>query len=429
MCPYCQKRFKSKATCRIHLQLHKADWVKQFKEQLKSGTIQFEEDDPCGQTNDQSVLLTSSTNEGILESLNDGNNETVQRNEESAQILFTNLVQEETQINDSPNHQFEYFLLLPSNGDPNGVTTGVDGRSDNSEQFVVNDEQLNFANLQFIQLEQSTLLELDNNSATQTVPFITNYRINDNELHEPEMDCVSNASQVPVPDPAEIADNVLPTLPTDSSTQIQLTNKKLTRKPTKSINKCETCSKIFQKPIDLRRHIRIHTKEKVTEVIRLHMKPNRLTILAVNKPFSCTNCTKSFSLKSTLQNHNKNKHSDMKEMYPCTVCWKAFSSKHAVITHTLIHSNSRPFKCEYCTTTFRTRGHLKIHQQIHLREGRKLGVNPSEIKTKKEKSKLMPLMNVMQEFTEQNVCEAFVDNYEFVEEMPDSIVSRVEVSV
>lgn len=115
----------------------------------------------------------------------------------------------------------------------------------------------------------------------------------------------------------------------------------------------------------------------------------------------------------------------MKEMHPCTVCWKAFSSKHAVITHSLIHSNSRPFKCEYCTTTFRTRGHLKIHQQIHLREGRKLGVSPSDIKTKKEKAKLMPLMNVMQEFTDMNVNGELVDDSACVEDTPD----RVEHSV
>lgn len=135
-----------------------------------------------------------------------------------------------------------------------------------------------------------------------------------------------------------------------------------------------------------------------------------------------------FSLNSTLQNHVKHKHSIDKQKYPCSVCYKSFSSRHAVITHTLIHSNSRPFKCEYCRTTFRTRGHLKIHQQIHLREGKKFGVDPSEIKTKKEKAKLLPLLNVIKEFTEPNVYDED-DNDGFVIGNEYQEMVRVERSV
>lgn len=98
-----------------------------------------------------------------------------------------------------------------------------------------------------------------------------------------------------------------------------------------------------------------------------------------------------------------------------------------MITHMLIHSNSRPFKCEYCTTTFRTRGHLKIHQQIHLREGKKFGVNPADIKTKKEKAKLVPIMNVMREFTEQNVSGEIVNNNQYAGEFAETV--RVDLLV
>lgn len=369
MCPYCQKRFKSKATCRIHLQIHKNEWVKQFKEKLKSGTIQFEED-----PTNQPVLdmMTSSTNEGIVE--------TIQNVPESGQILFTDLVQ-----NDDSRNQFEYFLLLPTGSEPIGI--GADGRPEN-EQFVVDDEQLNFANLQFIQLEQSQLLEMQN---TQSTPLITSYQVNaDNSSVDSNADSLQ---VVPALGSVEAATHNVESTEQQSD-QVAKQNEKLqktrVRKSTKSINKCETCGKVFQKPIDLRRHIRTHTLEK---------------------PFSCTICPKAFSLKSTLQNHINHKHLANKKMHPCTVCWKEFSSRHAVITHTLIHSNLRPFKCEYCTTTFRTRGHLKIHQQIHLRESRKLGVNPSEIKTKKEKAKLLQILNVMKDLSDQTVYEGIVDEY------------------
>lgn len=274
MCPYCQKRFKSKATCRIHLQIHKTEWVKQFKEQIKSGTIQFEEDS-LNETNDQVVLdnMSLSTNEGLqLQTLNDTNTathmETIPNIPESSQVLFTNLVQE-TQTDESHN-RFEYFLLLPTNADPNNVRIEGDARSE-AEQFIVNDEQLSFANLQFIQLDQSALLDMQN---SQAIPLATNYQLNDSQSIEGQLsqmehqtiesrvDCVTNSTNVP--ESNETAINVTSTesnaLPNKTSTNSR------SRKSTKSINKCETCSKIFQKPIDLRRHIRTHTLEKVTRL-------------------------------------------------------------------------------------------------------------------------------------------------------------------
>lgn len=288
MCPYCQKRFKSKATCRIHLQIHKTEWVKQFKEQLKSGTIQFEEETPPHDTNVQvhtvMDVMTSTSNEGILQTLNETNNETVENIQENSQVLFTNLIQE-TQIDDSRN-QFEYFLLLPTtNSDTINDEIGVDVRSE-SEQFIVNDEQLSFANLQFIQLDQSSLLEIQNGS--QTITQTTNYRLHDNQSIEGQLsqvdlqsmdsngDCESNTTILPAPvcDSNETVVNVT----SKESNQIASPNKKLTnprtRKSPKSINKCETCSKIFQKPIDLRRHIRTHTLEKVIFKFTLQISTN-----------------------------------------------------------------------------------------------------------------------------------------------------------
>lgn len=284
MCPYCQKRFKSKATCRIHLQIHKTEWVKQFKEQIKSGTIQFEEDSP-NETNDQVVLdtITSSTNEGLqLQTLNETNtashDETVPIIPESSQVLFTNLVQE-TQIDESRN-RFEYFLLLPTNADPNNVRIDGDVRSE-AEQFIVNDEQLSFTNLQFIQLDQSALLDMQN---SQAIPLATNYQLNDSQSIEGQLsqlehqtmdsrvDCVSNMSNVT--ESNETAINATPTTESNALSNKTSTNSR-SRKSTKSVNKCDTCSKIFQKPIDLRRHIRTHTLEKViVKEIRLSISTN-----------------------------------------------------------------------------------------------------------------------------------------------------------
>lgn len=261
--------------------------MKQFKEQLKSGTIQFEEDG-ANHTNNHAVMdiMTSSTSEGILDTFNetttDTHNETVPNNpiqESNSQVLFTNLV-EETQLDDSSMNQFEYFLLLPPNAETS-MGIGCDARNE-SEQFIVNDEQLNFANLQFIQLDQSSLLEMQNSQTIQSMPH---FRSNDNlsivgvgqlsdldQTMDSNVECVANMGNVPATETAETTINTAST----ESNVFALTNKKSTRqrKSTKSINKCDTCAKVFQKPIDLRRHIRTHTLEKVILKISFDFQRN-----------------------------------------------------------------------------------------------------------------------------------------------------------
>ncbi|KAJ6648867.1 Zinc finger protein [Pseudolycoriella hygida] len=391
MCPYCHKRFKSKATCRIHLQIHKNEWVKKFKEQLKSGTIQLEEDIPHSATYNTILdFIAPPTSEAFNDTTSHLQNEIVSEN---GQVLVSNVI-EPTQVDDSRN-QFEYFLLLPTNNVGGEVRTEAD-------QFVVNDEQLNFANLQFIQLDQSSLLEIQDSA------LMLNDQRNENpievQLSELGLQVDSNDYSTPKTGSEDTSANVVIVESNETPKKNPTSLRK--RKSTKPINKCETCLKIFSKPVDLRRHIRTHTMEK---------------------PFSCSLCPKAFGLKSTLQNHIKHRHMSIKQTFPCTVCWKGFSSRHSMLTHMLIHSNSRPFQCEYCTTTFRTRGHLKSHQQIHLREATKLGLDPCDIKTKKEKTKLQPLLNAMKEFCDRSSVQQFVDNNEFNEELVETV--RVDRSI
>jgi len=73
---------------------------------------------------------------------------------------------------------------------------------------------------------------------------------------------------------------------------------------------CTSCLKSFQKPSQLKRHVRVHTGER---------------------PFACKLCSKSFNQKNALQIHMK---------------------KHAGV---------RPYVCEYCEYPFTQKGNLKMH--------------------------------------------------------------------
>ena len=83
---------------------------------------------------------------------------------------------------------------------------------------------------------------------------------------------------------------------------------------------CQFCGKVFKKPSQCIRHMRIHTGEK---------------------PFQCDTCSKSFSQKNSLQTHMKK------------------------------HTGERPFVCPFCTYAFSQKWNLKTHiERAHAAEAK-----------------------------------------------------------
>ena len=77
-------------------------------------------------------------------------------------------------------------------------------------------------------------------------------------------------------------------------------------------HECDVCEKRFSQSGDLKRHMRIHTKEK---------------------PYECDVCEKRFTRADSLKNHMR------------------------------IHTNEKPYECDVCEKRYRRSDHLKYHMR------------------------------------------------------------------
>ncbi|XP_055641356.1 zinc finger protein 197-like [Toxorhynchites rutilus septentrionalis] len=95
------------------------------------------------------------------------------------------------------------------------------------------------------------------------------------------------------------------------------------------------------------------------------------------RPYNCPICAEGFYLKVHLADHS-HMHSDEDRrkisvknpvehyqignarVYECTLCRRCFSAKRTTVAHFLVHTD-RPFLCEHCSMSFRTKASLEDH--------------------------------------------------------------------
>ena len=166
---------------------------------------------------------------------------------------------------------------------------------------------------------------------------------------------------------------------------------------------CEYCGKVYLhgKLQDYKMHLKYHRKEynyKCQECGANFMARSRYLKHQQrhNRPYKCDQCSVSFHLESAFYTHQKTYHANEDGKYPCPECNKEHSSRQALANHLryshpfggvrylpcsicgmlckeknlkkheTIHK-TKDFKCDQCSSAFKTLGDLNQHKRRHAK--------------------------------------------------------------
>lgn len=126
-----------------------------------------------------------------------------------------------------------------------------------------------------------------------------------------------------------------------------------------NVNRCQICGDIFANGSLLIQHIATHN----VPVIKNENDEQTCTT-----SYSCDECKKSFSNSRSLSLHQKKHRKEVPLSYTCDFCEKEFLSKPLVKRHLKLHAKDKPFKCTECSRSYSRLDQLKVHMKTHLEQ-------------------------------------------------------------
>lgn len=136
--------------------------------------------------------------------------------------------------------------------------------------------------------------------------------------------------------------------------------------------KCDQCLKEYAKSKHLARHRRTHLEKKrcvecneVCGNYADHMLKKHGIDLP--RPFECDICKKTYRTKTNIQSHMRI-HRAASRVFACTVCPKTFCFGTDLRKHIRTHSQNRSIICDICGDAFKSTDTLKCHLRRHTGE-------------------------------------------------------------
>ncbi|XP_064096792.1 zinc finger protein 816-like isoform X2 [Macrobrachium nipponense] len=152
------------------------------------------------------------------------------------------------------------------------------------------------------------------------------------------------------------------------------------RKRSEIVHLCKFCMKVFLTGEELKKHQKTHTTIECKFcgkiLVRIGAWENHLKMFHnvemqsnrdyVGERFSCDQCDKQFTSKSSIRYHMKLHEG---KTYACEKCARVFSHPGTLRNHQLIHEEKK-FICDKCGKGFRTNFHLIMHDNQTHRKAR-----------------------------------------------------------